>query len=103
MGQGAGPSLDVFASDAGAKQRLTSAIGLLSGDHPEVKVSDTAEGASDDATFTEAGVASLAFNWSGIEADGRLHTLADTPETLDPDKLHFTGEVVALVLLLSAS
>ncbi|MGI8551506.1 MAG: M28 family peptidase [Dehalococcoidia bacterium] len=104
VGQGAGSNLVAFASDAATRSLLAGAISRLQmvDSSLPVQATTTDEGASDHETFDHAGVPTLALNWSGIIEDGRLHTLADTADTVDPAKLKTTGQVAALAAVLAS-
>jgi len=103
VGQGAAPDLEASFSNNSARMSLDSALGLLrsQGETVAVRTVNNPEGVSDDLNFARAAVPSLSFVWGGLFEDGRIHTPADTADTVDPFKLKVTGQVSALVLVLA--
>ncbi len=104
VGQGAAPELDSFSSSDQARKIMDQTLQLLRSQPspPAIKVSDSPEGVSDDASFAGAKVPSLSLLWGGIFEDGRIHTTMDTADTVDMSKLMVTGNVSALALFLAA-
>ncbi|MBI4299868.1 MAG: M28 family peptidase [Chloroflexi bacterium] len=104
VGQGAAAELEAVPQGAEARSLLDEALDLLkkAGEAPPVSVLGQPAGASDDSTFRDAGVPALSFEWGGLFEDGRIHTPADTADTVDAAKLKVTGLVSALALLLAA-
>ncbi len=104
VGQGAAPHLEAIPSDNNARNSLDDALSLLQGqgESAPVRILENPAGDSDDVNFRRAGVPSIALEWGGLFEDGRIHTPADTADTVDASKLQVTGQLAALLLLLVA-
>jgi hypothetical protein len=104
VGQGAEAYLTAEASTSAARAFVDTAANLFSqqGQPLPVRTTQALGQGSDHATFESAGISSISLEWGGILADGRLHTLKDTAETVDPSKLKVAGELAASILQLTA-
>jgi len=103
VGQGSGSTVDAFASDSAARDLTAQAVQQLQADGlnalaTAVHSIPKAAGDSDDITFARSGVSNLALSWTGLFDATKIHTPADTADTVDRAKLATTGAVAAALL-----
>lgn len=104
VGQGADPLLEVHAAGGTASALVKEVSDLFrsQGSPLPIRIEEGPGGATDDRAFIEAGVPAISLVWGDVLEDGRIHTPADTADTVDASKLEVTGQFAAGILLLAA-